>query len=345
MNRDGMSGIWARQGLCLDWIRRLRHSLHADDEASCAQKLCEFQGDNGLEITGFVDAATRLALIDSFPELRIQLIGNHLQPRCLFENTLSDGAVYDRCEAILMSRHAWVMPLDEGLQILAVRGVQKTSEGWFRTSTARDFAETPYGSRVHFSAARPDYADAMIAVLWRTSGRKNVRLFCGNVNPCAIWPHGTAHLNHGQYFYKIGRHRTREPAHIDAVLQMAEKWPENWIYDRTEDSVQYIALEGTSDIEVIRSHGESLDISDEDVRNAEMAIAHRDLTYVDALRIKINIHTCAFNRASSLGCQNILPQDYADFMQLLLDAAERQIRRYGFALEIPYTIVDASMNE
>ena len=63
---------------------------------------------------------------------------------------------------------------------------------------------------------------------------------------------------------------------------------------------------------------------------------------MDAYKIKINIHTCAFNHASSLGCQNILPQYYTDFIQTLERLANRQRETMGFALDIMYSLIDAS---
>lgn len=337
--------LYERQSLCYDWRKRLEAHLNACDSASAVQQLCAFQRDFGLMQTGIVDAQTRLKLIKTFPDLSIQLIGKHLEPRCIFSALLSDSAIYDKCEAIVKTQRGLVLNDENCAQILAIRGIKRTHKGIFQTESAQAILKEQYGHRTHFCSAKPEYIDSAFVVFWRENSAKKALIFDGTVNPCSIWPYGTSHLNNGQYFFKLGRHRTRERAHIEAVVETSSNWPENWVFDRSEDSIQYIALEGTSDIEVIRSTGESLDISEDDIRKAETAIAHRNSAFVDVQQIKINIHTCALGHASSLGCQNIVPNHYQPFISQLVALRDIQQDLYGFAREIPYTLIDASMIE
>jgi len=208
------------------------------------------------------------------------------------------------------------------------------------------FAQSAYGDRQHLSADKPDYFDSAMGLFWVENGVKHAQLYRCVVNPASVWAQGTAHLNNGQYAYGVGRHRTRDSAHIDAVRRYADiSWDKSWIYDDSGDSVQYIALVGTSPIEVVRSTGASLDVSDADIARAESAFADRTPEYVDAQKIRINIHSCAENKPSSLGCQNIAPEDYASLMSTILRLTELQKRRYGFELPIEYFLSDGSWFE
>lgn len=331
------------QGIRYDWLGRLCACLGCS-RYSYAARLLEFQGDMGLEATGFLDAQTRMALTQAFEPLKIRTIGLFLQPRLILDTSGTEAAIFDRLADILQSQHCLVPEERFSSGILAIRGVTRHADGWHQTDSARAFATQPYGARDHFSSAKADYADSLIALMTREDGIKRVHLFAGVTSPCAIWPAGTAHLCPGQYLYKIGKHRTREPAHIEAAEAMFNRsqWPQGWCFERTEDSIRYAALEGTSQIEVVRSSGDSLDLSAEDIARAEREIAARNPAFVDAQIIKINIHSCSMSRASSLGCQNILPEDYARFMSELMRIAARQSECYGFALDIPYALCDAS---
>lgn len=330
-------------GIRYDWLGRLCACLDTTC-TSYPQRLREFQSDNGLAPTGFIDAPTRLRLIETFEPLRIRTIGPFLKERRIFDTSGTEAAQYDRLADILHALHCFVPEEPYAASILAIRGITRTSDGYDQTKSARRFAQHPYSERTHFSSNKADYADSLFALMTREAGEKHVQFFMGVTSPCSIWPAGTAHLCPGQYFYKIGKHRTREPAHIEAVETMIRQnlWPEAWCYARTDDSIQYAALEGTSQIEVVRSSGASLDISDIDIERAEREIAARNPTFVDAQTIKINIHSCSLSHASSLGCQNILPGDYAEFLSALMRIAEMQQNTYGFALDIPYTLCDAS---
>lgn len=326
-----------------DWLRRLDAVLTSPDTQgeTLSARLARIQKAHGLDVTGILTADTRLALVARYPgSLGISLVGPYRTPRVFADGC--EASLHARFCALIDALHGVQLSLDAAPQILAIRGLIHTNAGFERTPSARDFAQTPYGTRSHLSADKPNYADTTLAVLWNESGSRHVEVFAGVVNPNGVWPQGTAHLCHGQYFYRLGRHRTREASHIDAVRTMASHWPADWITDRTPDSIQYLALESTSNIEVVRSTGDSLDVSPDDVARAEFAIAHRDPTFVDAQTIKINIHTCAFDHASSLGCQNILPGDYARFMGTLVRLRALQFKRYGFALDIPYLLTDAS---
>lgn len=328
--------------LKIDWRRQLERELDAHSPNEAVSQLRQFQGDCGLQTSGIVDAPTRLALIAQWDRLRLRLIGDHLDSRVILSSQCTESALFDRIAAILDERDHALETRDHVPQIVAIRGVKATRDGWTQTQSARDFARESYGARTHFSARKENYLDAVFTVCWRDSGEKHVRCFSGNVNPNGIWPAGTAHLAQGQYLYKIGRHRTRDLAHIEGVRAVCDLWPDAWLLDQTENSLQYLALEGVSPVEVVRSHGDSLDISDEDVRHAEIAIAHRDPAFVDTQQIKINIHTCATSSASSLGCQNLRPEDYGAWMGLLVALREKQRAQVGFAADILYSLLDAS---
>ncbi|MBR4984126.1 MAG: hypothetical protein IKY83_00095 [Proteobacteria bacterium] len=341
------------RGIRYDWLGRLCACLNTD-RAGYPQKLRDWQGANGLAPTGFIDAQTRLKLIedeafnnDLTTRLKIRTYGvdkNLWRTTCALSTSGTEAALYDRLTDILLALHSYVPEEPFSASILAIRGVTPSGDGYHHTESARMFAQQPYGARTHFSSNKADYADSLFALMTREGKEKHVQCFMGVTSPCSIWPHGTAHLCLGQYFYKIGKHRTREPAHIETAEAMFRNriWPENWLYERTEDSIRYAALEGTSQIEVVRSTGDSLDISPSDIARAEREIAERNPAFVDAQTIKINIHSCSQTHASSLGCQNILPEDYRDFLGTLMRIADLQTDRYGFALDIPYTLCDAS---
>lgn len=334
--------LYSRQMLRHDWRRRLEGALKCDGIRATVHALCRFQKDHSLPATGFVDAPTRLQLIQTFPELALQLVGPHTEERVIADESQSETQLSLRLESILDDCCSDRFELDDFAHILAIRGVRRCGKVWHQTASSAEYLSEPYGARRHFSSAKPDFEDTLFAVLWREQGARRVRIFSGTANPNAIWPAGTSHLAAGQYFFKIGRHRTRNLDHIQSVENMSPYWPSSWLFDRTPESIQYLALEMTSPIEVIRSTGDSLDISDDDIRTAEQKIAEQDPAFTDTLRIKINIHTCAPNHASSLGCQNIRPDDYADFMNILTHCAEKQRERYGFSSDIAYTLLDAS---
>ena len=327
-----------------DWMRRLEHiySVAQFDYLSLASRLLEFQYKKNLPPTAIPDAPTRLALVRDYSELGIVLVGKMLEPRCILDTKLPADAQYEALCEILRHQFHYIVRKECVPQIVAIRGVALEDGRWNQTLEAKAFATSEFGHRLHFSADKPNYADALMAVIWREDGEYHVETYPGVVNPNAIWPEGTAHLCCGQYRFKVGRHRTFDPDHIEAVQRLREIWPNEWIYSETPESIQYIALEGTSSIEVVRSHCDFLDISPDDILAAETAIAHRDPRFVDAQKIKINIHTCAWEHASSLGCQNILPQYYTDFMHTLVRLSERQRETMGFALDIPYSLIDAS---
>ncbi len=327
-----------------DWMRRLEHifSVAQFDYVTLSSRLLEFQYKKNLPPTAIPDACTRLALVRDYPELGIVLVGKNLDPRCILDTTLSADAQHEALCAILRSQFHYVVRRECVPQIVAIRGVAFDNGCWHQTSEAKSFDASEYGHRLHFSADKPDYADSLMAVMWREDGMHHVETYPGVVNPNGIWPEGTAHLCNGQYRFRIGKHRTFDTDHIAAVKQLRQSWPQEWVYDETPESIQYIALEGSSAIEVVRSHLDSLDISPEDIALAEDAIARRDPRFVDEHKIKINIHTCALTHASSLGCQNILPQYYTAFIQTLVRLSERQRETTGIALDIPYSLIDAS---
>ena len=335
---------YLHQPLRYDWRKKLARCLEIDSEnvSALVQALADYQIDWGLKASGFVDCETRMRLIEDFPCLRLQCIGNHLDERCIVDETQTESAVFDSLKNILLEQDSIVFEDAYCPQILAIRGVEHRGHRWFQTDSAGMYVQNPFGARAHFSSDKHNYNDTLMAVMWCDCGEKRVHLFSGVCNPNSVWPHGTAHLANGQYFFRIGRHRTRETSHIESVRAASLQWPKDWVFDNTNDSIQYIALEGTSSIEVIRSHGNYIDLCEDDYFKAEIGIAQADPVYVDAQRIKINIHTCAVDHASSLGCQNILPQDYAEFISILLECRRMQIERYGFEVEIPYTLCDAS---
>lgn len=335
--------INANLGVKIDWWRRLDAALSLDSSHFFhrTEALQVYQRHHHLPANGILTAQTRLSLIRDFPILRIPCIGPHLQTRSILSEKISESTQYDVLADYASSQFARLSSLDSVPNLIAIRGVSRKKNEWFQTDSAALFASSPFGSRSHFSSHKPDFADALLALLWRQNHVKHVRLFPCVVNPQAIWQHGTAHLNIGQYQYKLGKHRTRDIEHMHAARAIAPHI-QNFIIDDTNDSVQYIALEGTSPIEIIRSSGTSLDISQEDIERAEIAIAKRQPDFVDHCHIKINIHTCAFSRASSLGCQNILPGDYPEFIQTLLDLRVAQIDLYGFPIDFSYILIDAS---
>ena len=292
-----------------------------------------------------MDAATRLELAASYPVLALLLIGPHLETRPILDITRSESEQYEALAGILRGIDSYVVQRAFAPQLLAIRGVRLCDGIWTQTESAQRFAQEPYGERQHFRSDKPDYADAVMAMMWREDDGEHVRTWPCVVSPNAQWSDGTAHLCNGQYRFKLGRHRTYDRDHIDAVQKLREQWPAEWVYHETAESIQYIALEGTSPIEIVRSTPGYLDISDADIRKAEYEIAHRSAAYIDEQRIKINIHTCALSHASSLGCQNIPAQHYTDFIAALTRLDEIQRRIYGFPLEIPYTLCDATCVE
>lgn len=324
-----------------DWWQNLDAILPGNGSRS--EKIADFQRTHGLDATGFLSAQTRIKLVACHPQtLGIRLIGPKICPRLLLDGRQTPQAHFDKIVSWIVGRRGYFSGLEYHPHIFALRGAHWNGHDICQTESAAQFMREPYGMRAHFSSKKHDYADSVFCVIWLEAGEKRAVFFRGVVNPCDIWPHGTAHLCDGQYFYRIGRHRTRQGAHMEAVRKCLDLWPKDWIFDNRPESIQYIALEGTSPIEVVRSHGECLDISDGDLDRAEIEIARQNPAYVDTQQIKINIHTCAFTEASSLGCQNILPQDYAHWMQILTRLSQLQHRVYGFALNIPYLLCDAS---
>lgn len=345
--------IQQRLGLRIDWMRRLGRLLSESFGRKCdvasgaglARAIAEFECEMGIEPTGIVARATRKALIAQFESLGVRWIGPNLESGVLF-SWQTEATLYERyCENVERLDGAW-MRRDYALQLVGLRGVRLRSRCLERTDSAMRFAQSAYGDRQHLSADKPDYFDSAMGLFWVENGVKHAQLYRCVVNPASVWAQGTAHLNNGQYAYGVGRHRTRDSAHIDAVRRYADiSWDKSWIYDDSGDSVQYIALVGTSPIEVVRSTGASLDVSDADIARAESAFADRTPEYVDAQKIRINIHSCAENKPSSLGCQNIAPEDYASLMSTILRLTELQRRRYGFELPIEYFLSDGSWFE
>lgn len=334
-------------GLKYDWVQKLMRQLGLEfgDWRRLSQEIEAFQAAEGLDVTGLMTAQTRLNWIARYPDFGLHLLGEHLSPgRCLLTESGEYVDVLERIGTWGKARCAFLPEMPYSAYIWAIRGVIRDGNGhWVQTDSAWRFMQSSYGHRDHFSSAKADYADTCFVLIWHDlSGKAYFQTFEGTANPGSIWPNGTAHLCTGQYFYKLGRHRTRERDHIRAVLESAHKWPEHWVTDKTEDSVQYFALESTSPIEVVRSTGQSLDISEDDILRAEIGIAHREPTYVDPYRIKINIHTCATEHASSLGCMNILPEQYAECMRTLESLSVSQREKYGFMLDIPFYLCDAS---
>lgn len=342
--------IQANLGLCADWMNRLARWLSQEDGdcvsgETLACRIAAFELEAGLAPTGIVTRETRLALLDKCPSLRIRLIGPNIGSGAFF-SWQTEQVLYDYFREGI-ERLGGIWTCREGaVQLVGLRGAHCNGQTLIRTDGVRQFSNLPYGERLHFSSAKPDYFDSLMGMFWTESREKHARIFRCVVNPASVWDAGTAHLNNGQYAYCVGKHRTRDVAHIDAVRHYAGlSWQKSWITDDTGDSVQYLALVGCAPVEVIRSSGNSLDISPDDIDRAEKAIAARIPEYVDAQKIRINIHSCAQDRASSLGCQNIAPEDYAEFMSAILRCCEMQKKAFGFALPIAYYLTDSSWFE
>lgn len=331
----------ARLPLRPDWRRALcRIAANADDNG-LARFLAEFAQSHAIGGHGLLTPALRRALVRQFPELGIRLLGPHLSPRFLL-GTANEMCLYDRCEAIVQAHDGLTFATPFVPQILALRGCRLGPSGdIFQTDSAQRFAAMPYGARDHFSSQKNLWCDTIFVLFWRDP-QKHARIFEGTSNPNSVWPEGTAHLCDGQYTFRLGRHRTFSRPHIDAVLERREIWPSEWIFEHDEEHVRYIALEGVSPVHVVRGSGEALDLSEEDILRAETGFSEFDPKYTDTQRIKINIHTCPADAASSLGCQNIHPDQYADFIARLtrLEASSRQA--YGFVAETWYMLLDAS---
>jgi len=307
-----------------------------------AQCLAEFQHGHDLPPNGILTAATRLCLINAYPALGIVLIGPHLDRRILLDESQTEAAIHERCCEIIDALGGIVSTTPYVPQLLAIRGMARTSGHlWQQTDSAARFAAQTYGERDHFCARKTHFCDALMILFWREP-QKRACAFEGVVSPNHIWPQGTAHLCDGQYFFRIGRHRTHAEPHIQAVLEASSQWPSDWVCDRQPDSIQYIALEGNAPIEVIRSRAQSLDLDENDIAQANLAIAHRQPNFTHHLSIKINIHTCPQHEAASLGCQNILPSDYAHVMATLLRLRSLQANACGFETDLIYSLFDAS---
>ncbi len=326
----------------LDWWRTLARCLDVSpfDFQTLTQKLCEFSHDHGLEGDGLLTPKLRCELVHTFDALKIRLVGPNMTPRCVLA-THHEAQIYDDCEAIVRAADGATFVTPFVPQLLALRGTELRADGVWQTNSAAHFAQAPYGQRDHFSSDKPNCFDSVFVLFWRGT-EKHAMLFEGTVNPNAIWSAGTAHLCDGQYTFKLGRHRTYSRPHIDAILQASIDWPADWLYESDDEHVRYIALEGTSPVNVVRSHGNALDISDEDIIRAENKISEFDATYVDQNKIKINIHTCPYDVASSLGCQNIRPDQYADFIRAIAFLETQSRERFGYAFETWYTLIDAS---
>lgn len=343
------SYIQEQLGIKCDWMNRVSHCMQRSgitssvprDGVELARAIANFEGEMGLMETGIIGAKTRMALIEHFPGLRIQFVGTFLEPKILLNNA-SESEVYFYFKNIVRSQFGTWCEHECVPFLVGLRGVHWDGVRLKRTESAKVFASSVYGAREHLRSNKADYFDSVIGVFWRESGACHACIFSAVVNPASVWSGGTAHLNNGQYTYRIGRHRTREPEHMAAIRRYALEWDKSWIFEDTGDSVQYIALVGTRPIEVVRSSGSSLDLSLEDIARAELAIAERRETYVNGETIRINIHSCAEKHASSLGCQNIAPWDYRAFMSLLLRLADGQRRLYGCELPISYFLTDSS---
>ena len=326
----------------LDWWRRVSRVLGArhEDGLALTRSLASFADKQRVCGNGLLTSELHRKLIVAYPELGIRLIGEHLERRLLLDATL-ESALYDACIDVVRRADGYVFHAPYVPQILAIRGCERRgSEIWQSDSAAR-FCASPYGSRDHFSSAKTPFLDTIMILFWRDSA-KRARVFDAVSNPNFVWNEGTAHLCDGQYTFRLGRHRTYNRAHIDAVVSASQNWPVEWIYELDDEHVRYIALEGTSPVNVVRSTGTSLDISEEDVRRAEDGIGAFEAKYVDQLKIKINIHTCPLGEASSLGCQNIANDEYGEFMRLLREIERGGFERAGYASEVWYTLIDAS---
>ncbi len=331
-----------RLPISLDWWRKLARALNANDTPSLVKALTVFAGDHGLTCGSLMTPELRQKLIENFDSLQLKLIGPHLEQRCLLNGT-SESTLFDRCIEIVREANGAVFDMPFVPQVLAIRGVRRDGQTLWQTDSAAYFAAESYGQRTHFSSAKQPFLDSAVILFWRNeSGEKHALIFDATVNPNMIWPEGTAHLCDGQYTFKLGRHRTYSRPHIDAVVQAAQNWPSNWIYELDDAHVRYIALEGTSPIHVIRSSGDSLDLSQDDITCAERAIAHYDKRFVDCMHIKINIHTCPQNAASSLGCQNIAIDQYGCFIDTISSLETAAIARFGHPFETWYSLIDAS---
>lgn len=333
--------INARLPLRIDWKNTLCRVLGVHAQSDLTQCLANFAQKHHVAHHGLLTPELRLTLIQTFPDLRIQLLGTKTAPRLLF-NTNDETQLYDNVATIVRARDGNVFDLPYVPQILAIRGASHTNDGRiFQTDSAHAFANTTYGHRTHFSSQKTPFDDTVFILFWRDP-QKHARIFTGTSNPNMIWPHGTAHLCDGQYTFKLGKHRTFSQPHIDAVLSNASTWPSDWLYERDDKHVRYIALEGISPVNVIRSHDDSLDLSHEDIMRAEHGFAYYDPAYTNTQSIKINIHTCPLHEASSLGCQNILPDQYADFIAHIQMLETQSAQAYGFACETYFTLTDAS---
>ena len=332
----------ARLPLRLDWKNRLCRVLGVDREwLRVTPVLADFARDFAIPWDGLLTPELRLALIRQYPELGIQLLGDHLERRFLFD-TSDETRVYDTCESWVRAHDARTFEMPFVPQVLAIRGaVLQADGGVFQTDSAHQFSEMPFGERAHFSSQKTPCFDTVFVLFWKDP-QKHARIFEGTSNPNMIWPEGTAHLCDGQYTFQLGRHRTSSRPHIDAVLSHTAQWPEEWIFERGDAYVRDIALEGVSPVNVIRSHDEFLDLSKEDIQRAERGFAEHDPRFTATQRIKINIHTCPATEPSSLGCQNIHPDQYADWIMQISWLEERSREAYGFASETWYTLIDAS---
>ena len=307
-----------------------------------AQRLAECQNGHGLPPDGILTAETRLCLIRQYPALGIVLIGPYLDSRILLDGRQTEAAIHDRCCEIVAALGGIVSTTPSVPQLLAIRGMARQGGHlWQQTDSAAYFTAQTYGERDHFCARKSHFCDALMVLFWREP-QKRAFAFEGVVSPNHIWPQGTAHLCDGQYFFRIGRHRTHAELHIQAVLEASCQWPCDWVCDRQPHSIQYIALEGTAPIEIIRSRDQSLDLDEHDIAQANVAIAHRQPNFTNHLNIKINIHTCPPHEAASLGCQNILPNDYAHVMATLLRLRALQTDAFGFETDLIYSLFDAS---
>lgn len=326
----------------LDWWRKLAKCLDADPQTarSLCTKLDDYSQSHRLASSGLLTPELRLQLIRDFPTLRLQLIGPQTHERLLI-GLHSEAQIYDACEEIVRANDGSTFVTPFVPQLLAIRGAYlKNNEIW-QSASAGQFATQNYGFRTHFSSAKTPFCDSVFVLFWR-GPEKHAICFEGTVNPNSIWSAGTAHLCDGQYTFRLGKHRTYSRAHIDGVLSACPNWPDEWIYESDDEHVRYIALEGTSPVTVVRSHGDSLDIDETDLDRAENQIASFDPTFTDCNRIKINIHTCPLDCASSLGCQNIRLDQYREFIQTIFQLESASKAQFGYAFETWYTLVDAS---
>lgn len=344
-NNEKTSEVWAlnrRLPVRVDWWRKLARVLGvcAEDGMELTRRLASFAEKQRVSGDGLLTPELHRELIRVYPELGIRLIGEHLERRLLLDAT-SEIALYDACIDVVRRADGYVFETPYVPQLLAIRGCERRGAEIWQTDSAARFCASPYGVRDHFSSAKTPFLDTIMVLFWRDSA-KHARVFDAASNPNFIWNDGTAHLCDGQYTFRLGRHRTYNRAHIDAVVCASQQWPCEWVYELDDEHVRYIALEGTSAVNVVRSSGTSLDISEEDVCRAEDGIGAFEAKYVDQLKIKINIHTCPLGEASSLGCQNIANDEYGEFIRLLTEIERGGCERAGYALELWYTLIDAS---